>query len=381
MCVSSLLFFSSFNMIIVELPDYLSKLGGAEYQGLIISLFTLAALISRPFSGRLTDRVGRVPVMIFGAVICVIIGFIYPLLPFVWGFLFLRFMHGFSAGFTPTGNAAYVADVVPVRKRGEAMGYLGLFNSLGMAIGPVFGSQLMIWLEHDYQWLFWASSLMAAASVLILWGLPETLVKKERLQKDHFKITKDDFFEPRAIPPALVFIFTTFSFGVVLTLIPDKCRVLDIDNKGVFFTIFTLSSLLARVLSGKASDRFGRVPVLLASTSLLAISMTMIGMAESKSLLYLGASVFGMAIGLNSPTLFAWTVDRGNIERKGRALATAYIALEFGIGMGALISGTLYGGFESRIPLSFYLSSLMALFGFGYLLVFMVRKGSEKALI
>ena len=57
-------------MLIPELPDYLTSLGGEEYKGLIISLFTLTAGFSRPFSGRLTDRIGRVPVMAFGSLVC-----------------------------------------------------------------------------------------------------------------------------------------------------------------------------------------------------------------------------------------------------------------------------------------------------------------------
>jgi MFS family permease len=88
-------------MIIPELPNYLSSLGGAEYKGLIIALFTLSAGLSRPFSGKLADKIGRIPVMIFGASVCFVVSLMYPLLSFVSGFLFLRFAHGFSAGFTP----------------------------------------------------------------------------------------------------------------------------------------------------------------------------------------------------------------------------------------------------------------------------------------
>ena len=71
LCLSHVLFASSFTMIIPELPDYLTSMGGAEYKGLIISLFTLTAGISRPFSGKLTDTVGRMPVMVIGTLACV----------------------------------------------------------------------------------------------------------------------------------------------------------------------------------------------------------------------------------------------------------------------------------------------------------------------
>jgi MFS family permease len=93
-------------------------MGGAEHKGLIISLFTLTAGISRPFSGRLTDRVGRIPVMVFGSLVCVICGFLYPVFVTVVPFLLLRLGHGFSTGFKPTGTAAYIADIVPARTGG-----------------------------------------------------------------------------------------------------------------------------------------------------------------------------------------------------------------------------------------------------------------------
>ena len=129
LCLSSLFFFSSFNMIIMELPEYLSLMGGEDYKGLIIALFTLTAGLSRPFSGKLTDSIGRMPVMIFGAVICFVCGMIYPLTTTISGFLLLRFFHGLSTGFKPTATSAFVADVVPANRRGEAMGILGLFGS------------------------------------------------------------------------------------------------------------------------------------------------------------------------------------------------------------------------------------------------------------
>ncbi|MGQ3505013.1 MFS transporter, partial [Enterococcus faecalis] len=80
LCLSNVLFATSFNMMIPELPGYLTMLGGAEYKGLIIALFTLMAGISRPFSGKLTDTVGRVPVMIFGSLTCVVCSLLYPVL-------------------------------------------------------------------------------------------------------------------------------------------------------------------------------------------------------------------------------------------------------------------------------------------------------------
>jgi MFS family permease len=97
--LSSFLISASFNMLVPELPAYLSSMGGAEYKGYIIGLFTITAGIARPFSGKLTDKIGRVPVMAVGSLVCVICGLLYPLLTTVAGFLWLRLFHGFSTGF------------------------------------------------------------------------------------------------------------------------------------------------------------------------------------------------------------------------------------------------------------------------------------------
>src|SRR5210317_1889750 len=168
LCLSSFLFFSSFNMMIPELPDYLTSLGGAEYKGYIISLFTLSAAISRPFSGKLADTIGRIPVMVIGASVCFVLGFVYPMVGTVTAFLILRFFHGFSTGFKPTGTSAYVADIVPDNRRGEAMGMLGVFGSLGIAAGPVIGGEIVRLISVNA--MFYSSSIFAIMSVLILLG-------------------------------------------------------------------------------------------------------------------------------------------------------------------------------------------------------------------
>ena len=162
LCTSSLLFFASFNMIVPELPFFLSSLGGADYKGLIISLFTVTALISRPFSGKLADRIGRKPVIMVGSLVCFFCSMMYPWLTTIFGFLFLRLIHGFSTGFTPTGQTAYIGDIIPAERRGEAMGYLGTAGTLGMAGGPALGGWLSSVFSLDV--MFYCSSAFAIIS-------------------------------------------------------------------------------------------------------------------------------------------------------------------------------------------------------------------------
>ena len=370
LCMSSFLFFSSFNMIIPELPAYLTSLGGEDYKGLIIALFTLSAGLSRPFSGKLADKVGRIPVMMFGASVCFVVGLLYPLLSFVGGFLFLRFAHGFSAGFTPTGASAYVADIVPFQKRGEAMGIQSLFGSLGMAAGPAIGGWIAsIW---PIEVLFYCAAFTAIFSILILTRLKETLEEKEHLRLSLFKLDRTEIIEKRVLLPSIILFLSVFSFGVVLTIVPDLSAHLGIKNKGLFFAVFTLSSLGIRLLAGRTSDRHGRVAVMRVASAVMVLAMCAVAFAESKAVLLGSGVLFGAAVGMYSPTTTAWVVDRSLDRFRGRALATMYIFLESGIGVGAVVSGWLYANNPENFRLVFLSSGGIAFLGF-LILIFIKR--------
>ena len=367
LCLSSFLFFASFNMIIPELPAYLSSLGGEEYKGLIISLFTLTAGLSRPFSGKLADKVGRVPVMVFGAGICVVVSLLYPVISSVAGFLLLRFVHGFSTGFTPTGVSAYVADIVPFNKRGEAMGLQSLFGSLGMAAGPALGGYIgKIW---GIEPLFYASAFTAVLSILVIIRLKETLEGKEKLARRHFRLNRYEIIEKRVLHPSFVLLLTVFSFGTVLTVIPDYSEYLGIENKGLFFAVFTLSSLGIRIIAGKTSDKYGRIPVMKVATLSMVLAMVIIAFAQTKAMLLFGGVIFGCSVGMNSPTISAWTIDLSLDAFRGRALATMYIALEAGIGIGALVSGWVFANKVENFPLVFIIGAITSGIAFLYLFV------------
>jgi MFS family permease len=376
LCASSFLFFSSFNMIIPELPAYLSSLGGEDYKGLIIALFTLSAGLSRPFSGKLADKIGRIPVMMVGATVCFVVGLRYPLLTFVSGFLFLRFAHGFSAGFTPTGASAYVADIVPFQKRGEAMGIQSLFGSMGMAAGPAVGGWISsIWSINT---VFYCAALTAIFSILILLRLKETLPDKEPLSFSMFRLNRHEIIEKRVLLPSIILFLSVFSFGVVLTIIPDFSTYLGIKNKGLFFAVFTISSLGIRLLAGKTSDRYGRVIVLRAAVVCMMLAMVAVAFAESKLVLLSSGVLFGAAVGMYSPTTTAWVVDLSLDKYRGRALATMYIFLESGIGVGAVISGWLYANNPENFKLVFLASGGVAFLAF--LILFFIKRDRKTFL-
>ena len=365
LCLSHALFAGSFNMMIPELPSYLSQMGGAEYKGWIIALFTLTAGISRPFSGKLTDTIGRLPVMYVGTIACVVCSSLYPVLQFVAGFMVLRFFHGFSTGFKPTATAAYVADVVPAERRGEAMGVLGICLSVGASSAPPLGS----WVAQSFgtDMMFYTSAFLAVLSMVILYNMPETVQNKQPFTFSLLRIGRSDIFDPNSVPAGIVMLFVYLSYGVILTLIPDLSDHLGVSNRGTFFSIFTLSSASTRIFAGRISDQIGRVPVLKVSAWVIAASMVILAYATAPWMLYLGGFVFGLGNGIFSPAINAWTVDLGDPNLRGRALSTMFIALEIAIGGGALFAGWYFGSDITRMPVVFLVCAVSSILGWAYL--------------
>ena len=368
MCLSSLLFSASFNMMIPELPAYLSSMGGAEYKGFIIALFTLTAGISRPFSGKLTDKVGRVPIMAVGSIVCFVCGILYPVLTTVSGFLFLRLVHGFSTGFKPTATAAYIADIIPRERWGEALGLHGICFSIGMAIGPALGSTITLYSSINV--MFFTSSFFALLSILILFNMKETLQNKQKFTFGLLKISKQDIFAKEALPAALITFLSYVAYGSILTLIPDWTEHLGFQNKGVFFIVFTISSMMVRFFAGKISDQKGRVLVIKLGLVLLIVALVLLASIVAKIGLILGGLMYGISTGILSPALNAWTIDFSKPEERGKAMATMYIAMEAGIGLGALCAGWYFQDYLDRIPMVIYVSAFICLLGTVYMLKF-----------
>lgn len=340
-CLSAVLFMGSFNMIIPELPAFIRSIAddADQYLGLNIFLFTVTAGLARPFSGVIADKSGRVKVMVIGAAVCVVIGIGYTFASSLLVYFILRTLHGFSTGFKPTGTVAYVADIVPISKRGEAMGFVGMAGSIGSSIGHYLGSWTSI--NYGFDALFITSSLIAFLSIIIILGIPESLKEKEPIRWHFFKPKNLLIYNPNVLIPTIIMVLIMFSYGVILTVIPDKTNALGIGNRGVFTSISIFVSIAGRFITRSYSDRYGRVPILMIGSLILALSMVLVAFSSSPIIFYFAAVSYGIAVGLNAPTIYAWSMDKVNPERRGMELAIVYIGQEIGIGGGAFLSGYL----------------------------------------
>jgi MFS family permease len=390
LCTSTVLFMASFGMIMPELPGFLTELGRPDLIGWIVGLFTVGAFLSRFLSGSIADRAGRRPVMLFGTWVTTIAGLgyigvgaisgeaIWSGVPIaVWAFLTLRLLHGMSTGFRPTGTTAFLTDITPLNRRGEALGYLGVAGNAGMAGGPAIGSWLTV--EYGYNAMFIASTLFGLVALVLTLRLPETLPQGRRAKWSDLQIWKGDVMERSCWPAALGLLPVAFAFGTFLTISPDFVGSLGYVYKGSFNTIIVIASISMRLIAGRASDRHGRVPLMLIGGVLLAVGMFGLSMAESKAVAAFFGVIYGLSIGINMPTIMAWTADLARPGKVALALGTMLMSLEVGIGVGAVFSGYQFQGDLTVISSLYAIAGGFGLFGFAVLWIFRKRVSDPQA--
>ena len=337
MCCGALFFFLSFNIVLPELSDFLKRLNGSEYLGWIIPAFSISALVARPLSGWITDNLGRKWAMIGGCIFCIVAGFLYPFVGTLSAFFFVRIIHGFSTGFTPTGFTAYTADTVSHEFRGRAMGWQGTFNNIGTSFGYALGALIVQYLGVNQ--LFIASALFAIIALVMFSMLPETK-PAEAKRKFEFNI-KSLFYIP-AWKPALLMFLVCISLGSILTVMPDYTISLGYANKGLYLTIYITFSLIFRLFSGSVSDKLGRPWSTAIGTLGQLISMLLLIFNPFQYAFFISAFFYGIGQGFNAPSLFAWAGDTATAQNRGKALAALFMMLELGIIFGGVFSGKIF---------------------------------------
>jgi len=364
----------SFNLILPEMNEFITNMGGEKQKGLIITLFTISALISRPFSGKLSDNIGRKKVMMIGIAVGIFITILYPVFPVVFYFLLLRFMHGFSAGFLPTGATALVTDILPEEKRGKGMGVWGVFISLGIGVGQFLST--MVREEFGLTNVFLIAAILSGVSAILITLVKETLPNPQPFQWKFLKIKWVDVFEPSVMPAAIVMFLSATSSGIIFVLTQDISGFVGIQNKGWFFGFYVLSTIFVRLLASGLSDRIGRRKTLVIGMILMVISLFLLAITRDWIMFTSSAVVFGIATGISSPTLFAWMADLSHPERRGIGSGTLFIALEFGIMLGSFSTLFNYDNTLDSIFRTFFFGIILLLICIVYLIWHLNKRDS-----
>jgi predicted MFS family arabinose efflux permease len=321
-------------LLFAVLPLFVvEQLHGAESQvGMIMGVFALSAVLSRPLSGRLVDTWSRKTCLSLGALIYVIFPALYTQATSVSVMLALRFFHGIGIAIYTTAGSVFVADLAPPSRRGEAMGYYGMAMNLSMAIGPALGIVLAGWL--GFAGLFWTSAGLALACLLLVQLVHDP--HQSRPHDSHPSAPRPALFSRAALFPGFIAMCMTMTFGAIVSFLPLFVRHHQLGNAGLFFMVYSIVVVVLRPLSGQLSDRFGRASVIIPGMLFLTVSMVVLAYTTSQAGLLWTAVLQGIGFGAVHPSIMAWIVDRSTPHDRGPALATLMMMFDVGVGLSAI---------------------------------------------
>lgn len=334
--ISNFMMCITYYAIISALPVYLvDEIQANKAQvGLVLAAYTLASVTVRPLSGYALDSFGR-RIILLSSLILYSFFFLGYLLAFsITSLVVLRFFQGISWGITTISSSTIAVDIIPAAKRGEGIGYFALSTTLGMSVGPVIG--LFVLHNFGYTIMFLFIFLASFISLLSAYKLQ---LPRRLLVKRNLPFELKNIFHRNSILPSLNVLILMTSYGGLLSFIALYGKENEIHNPSLFFLIFAVGIASSRVFLGKTFDKNGPGKILTTCLSLLIVGFPILAIWKNEVGYYLSAIVIGFGIGVVFPTFQAIINNLSGSTNRGAANSTLYTALDFGMGIGMLLSG------------------------------------------
>jgi len=333
--------FTGFQMANVGIPVYIAQMGGSELQvGLSTTLFTAAALLSRPFVGLLVDRFGRKGFLVGGIALMVCSTAAYAVFPVVGVVLGLRMLHGLGWGFGSTASSTTAADIIPKKRFAEGMGYFGMTVSLAGAFAPALAVSLV---QGPGAKVMVAAATFALVVALALAVFLRPTMQRQTEAKPMRELGISDFLERKALFPAGIMFLVNMGFGSINTFIVLHGEASGVSNLSLYFVTFALVNIVTRPYMGRLIDRFGYMVPGVAATVCMAASLVMLGSANSLATFCLSGAFVGLGGGTAMSTFQAMSVAAAPPERRGVATSTYMFLFDAGMGVGGTVAGLLAG--------------------------------------
>ena len=346
--------FFAFYVLTPLLPLYLSEHFSAtkDVIGLVLSGYTITALLLRPFSGYFVDSFPRKTVLMvcFGAFAVFFAGYLAASSLLL--FTIVRTLHGGPFGALTVSNSTVAIDVLPSSRRTEGIGFYGLSNNLAMAIAPTIGIFIYS-ATHSFDLLFWIALVVACLG----WGIDATVkLSDKEIVKNKSKLSLDRFFLIRGWLLGLNMVAFGFCFGVLSNYLAiyGKERLGISGGTGTYFMLCSIGLMLSRLQGGKAL-RAGRLThnagggmliSLIGYTSFILLPTLANSFFDgSRTLTLVGYYGSAMLIGLGNghmwPAFQNMTICVAQNNQRGTANSTILISWDIGMGLGILLGGII----------------------------------------
>lgn len=338
MTTNFLLYFA-FYLLTPLLPLYLSETFGATKDtiGIVLSGYTVAALIVRPFCGYVVDSFSRKKVLMLCLSGFAVFFAGYIAAGTILMFAICRTLHGGPFGAVTVANSTCAIDVLPSSRRNEGIGLYGLSNNFAMAIAPSIGIYLHNMVD-SYMILFWIAFVVAISAVLIAWTI--RLPEKDIIRNKE-KLSLDRFFLTRAWLLAINIAMFGFCWGVLSNYLAIYSKeVLSITGgTGTYFALLSMGLFSSR-LQGRKALRQGKLTQNAAEGMLISlVGFTLFVAIPHPVAYYLSAILIGLGNGHLYPAFLNMFVHVARHDQRGTANSSILTGWDLGFGIGCLLGG------------------------------------------
>ena len=366
--IANFMIFFSFMLLAPMLPLYMSDTFDANKDiiGIVLSGYTLTALLIRPFSGFFVDSFPRKKVLL----ICYFLFFAFFAGYLVAGtlviFAVVRTLHGAPFGATTVANSTVAIDVLHPSRRAEGIGYYGLSNNIASAIGPT----VAIWIHEmtgSYDLIFILSLLFSG----IGFAINSTLKMRPReIIQDKPKLSFDRFFLLKGWSEGLAMVCYAFSYGVIATYIAiyGKEELGITGGSGVYFILLSVGLIMSRLI-GSRTLREGKI----VRNASLGVCVSVCGYLLFAALhnpvgFYASALIIGLGNGHMWPAFQTMFINLAPHTQRGTANSSILISWDIGIGLGILVGGVFveHLGYHSAFWVAWILNVIGVIFYFAF---------------
>lgn len=338
MTTNFLLYFA-FYLLTPLLPLYLSETFGATKDtiGIVLSGYTVAALIVRPFCGYVVDSFSRKKVLMLCLSGFAVFFAGYIAAGTILMFAICRTLHGGPFGAVTVANSTCAIDVLPSSRRNEGIGLYGLSNNFAMAIAPSIGIYLHN-MADSYMILFWIAFVVAISAVLIAWTI--RLPEKDIIRNKE-KLSLDRFFLTRAWLLAINIAMFGFCWGVLSNYLAIYSKeVLSITGgTGTYFALLSMGLFSSRLQGRKALSQ-GKLTQNAAEGMLISlVGFTLFVAIPHPVAYYLSAILIGLGNGHLYPAFLNMFVHVARHDQRGTANSSILTGWDLGFGIGCLLGG------------------------------------------
>ena len=363
--VSTFGVFASFGFLVYALPLYTRDVLDASDAGvgLAMGAASIGAILVGPPSGRLSDRLGRRPMLFAGAFV-MLAGYLVLALEPPFGVVVpLRVVAGAAEAAFVVAAYTMAIDLAPDDRHGEATSLVTVGSYAGLALGPPAAALV---LGDDRFTLVWiVAAALVATSALCAAFVPETRHAHEEAHAG--------WLPPRrALMPGVVLFLAILGFGGFNAFVVLYARDIGVAHPGLVFVLFGAVVIAVRVFGRRLPDRLGSLVAASLACTAIAAGFVIVAAWDAPAGLYVGTAVFALGQALAYPALVLLAMGRTPPSERSAAVGAVAAFVDVALATGGLALGLVADAFDYQAV--FVVGAVSALVG----LVLLQEVGRER---